>query len=70
MEFPTPTGIEAKKLEDGDILEMDKEGFDASSSTIKNFTETCVCYKECMPKEAKESSSACKSYLERGGEHK
>eukprot|EP00957_Ditylum_brightwellii_P098802 7526850-Ditylum_brightwellii.AAC.2 len=48
MEFSTPTGIEAKKLEDEEILEMlenriptswtfqmDKEGFDASSSRLK-----------------------------------
>eukprot|EP00957_Ditylum_brightwellii_P163061 12416721-Ditylum_brightwellii.AAC.1 len=83
MEFPTPTGIDAKKPEDEEILEvlengistswkfqMDKEGFDTSSSTINIFTEICVHYKECKPKKTKESSAACESYFERGGKHK
>eukprot|EP00957_Ditylum_brightwellii_P024400 1842166-Ditylum_brightwellii.AAC.1 len=82
-EFPTLTGIEANKLEDEEILDvlenriptfwlfqMDKEGFDASSSTIKRFMETCVCYEEYKPKETKENSAACKSHSERGGKHK
>eukprot|EP00957_Ditylum_brightwellii_P052027 3946498-Ditylum_brightwellii.AAC.1 len=46
---------------------MDKEGFDMSSSMIKKFMETCVCYKECKLKEIKESSTACKSHSKRGG---
>eukprot|EP00957_Ditylum_brightwellii_P015028 1133725-Ditylum_brightwellii.AAC.2 len=33
--FAKPAGIEAKKLEDEEILEMDTEVFNASSSTIK-----------------------------------
>eukprot|EP00957_Ditylum_brightwellii_P061227 4646148-Ditylum_brightwellii.AAC.1 len=70
-EFPKPTGIVTKKLEDEEIVEglknriptswkfqMEKEGFGASSSTIKNFMETCVCYEEYKPKETKESNTA------------
>eukprot|EP00957_Ditylum_brightwellii_P197295 15031269-Ditylum_brightwellii.AAC.1 len=34
------------------------------------FMETCVCYKECKPKETKESSAACKSPFKSGGAHK
>eukprot|EP00957_Ditylum_brightwellii_P150667 11471848-Ditylum_brightwellii.AAC.1 len=54
MEFPTPTEIEARKLETEGILEVlengiptslkfqiDKEGFNANSSTFKDFTKTC-----------------------------
>eukprot|EP00957_Ditylum_brightwellii_P179387 13665598-Ditylum_brightwellii.AAC.2 len=61
--FSMPAGVEAKKLEQEELLEvlenripilwkfqMNKEGFDASSSTLKYFTKTCVCYKECKPK--------------------
>eukprot|EP00957_Ditylum_brightwellii_P154859 11786197-Ditylum_brightwellii.AAC.1 len=83
MEFPMPTGIEAKKLEDKEISEllengsptswkfqMDKEGFGVSSSMIKKIMETCVCYKECKPKEIKKSSTACKSHSMRGGKGK
>eukprot|EP00957_Ditylum_brightwellii_P133247 10160102-Ditylum_brightwellii.AAC.1 len=70
MEFPMPTGIVTKKLEDEKILEMDEGDFDASSSTIKKFTETCVCYKGYEPKAAKESSTACKSHSKRGGKRK
>eukprot|EP00957_Ditylum_brightwellii_P070270 5337974-Ditylum_brightwellii.AAC.1 len=83
MEFPMPAGIAAKKLEDEKILEvlenristswkfqMDKEGFDMSSSTIKQFTETCVCYEECKPKKTNENSAAHESYREKGGKRK
>eukprot|EP00957_Ditylum_brightwellii_P175409 13353330-Ditylum_brightwellii.AAC.1 len=83
MEFPTPTGIKTKKIEDKDILEvlenriptswkfhMDKEGFDASSSMIKKCMKICVCYKECKPKETKENSTACKSHSKRGEKRK
>eukprot|EP00957_Ditylum_brightwellii_P081066 6165876-Ditylum_brightwellii.AAC.1 len=82
-EFPTPTEIVAKKLEDEEILEvwengiptswkfqMDKEGFNMSSSMIKKFTKTCVCYKEWEPKETKKSSAACESHSEGGGKRK
>eukprot|EP00957_Ditylum_brightwellii_P166140 12648785-Ditylum_brightwellii.AAC.2 len=80
IEFPTPTGIKARKLEMEEILEvlengiptswkfqMDKEGFDTSSSMLKEFMETCVCYKECKPKAAKETSTAHMSHSKRGG---
>eukprot|EP00957_Ditylum_brightwellii_P023735 1790726-Ditylum_brightwellii.AAC.1 len=63
MEFSTTTGIEIRKLEMEEILEvlengiptswkfqMDKECFEASSSTLKEFMETCVHYKEYRPK--------------------
>eukprot|EP00957_Ditylum_brightwellii_P163935 12481080-Ditylum_brightwellii.AAC.1 len=83
MEFPAPTGIEARKLELEELLEvlengipttwkfqMDKEGFTASSSMLKEFMETCVCYKECKPKASEKTSAACKSHSERGGKHK
>eukprot|EP00957_Ditylum_brightwellii_P105288 8026230-Ditylum_brightwellii.AAC.1 len=82
MEFPIPTGVEAKKLEQEELLEvlengiptlwrfqMDKEGFDVSSSTFKEFTKTCVCYKDCKPKVTEKTSAACKSHSERGGKH-
>eukprot|EP00957_Ditylum_brightwellii_P171317 13041522-Ditylum_brightwellii.AAC.1 len=62
-ELPMPARVEAKKLEQEELLEVlenkiptswnfqiDKEGFDASSSTLKDFTKLCVCYKECEPK--------------------
>eukprot|EP00957_Ditylum_brightwellii_P053387 4046333-Ditylum_brightwellii.AAC.1 len=69
-EFPMSAGIAAKKLEDEEILEMDKEDFDTSSSTIKKFTETCVCYEECRPTKSKESSVVHESYSKRGGKRK
>eukprot|EP00957_Ditylum_brightwellii_P199251 15188633-Ditylum_brightwellii.AAC.1 len=82
-ELPTPTGVETKKLEQEELLEvlenripatwkykMDKEGFNASSSMLKEFTKTCVCYKECEPKGAEKTSTACKSHSERGGKRK
>eukprot|EP00957_Ditylum_brightwellii_P103476 7884518-Ditylum_brightwellii.AAC.1 len=82
-EFPTPTGVEAKKLEPKELLEvlenripttwkfqMDKEGFDASSSTLKDFMETCIRYEVCKPKVTKKTSAACKIPSERGGKCK
>eukprot|EP00957_Ditylum_brightwellii_P181540 13828186-Ditylum_brightwellii.AAC.1 len=78
MEFPTPVGVKTKKLEQEELPEvleniiptlwtfqMDKEGFNASSSAVKDFTETCVCSKECRPKMIEKTSAACKSYSER-----
>eukprot|EP00957_Ditylum_brightwellii_P034270 2598870-Ditylum_brightwellii.AAC.1 len=49
---------------------MDKEGFNANSSTLKEFMETCACYEECKLKAAKESSAACKRHSKRGGKCK
>eukprot|EP00957_Ditylum_brightwellii_P160081 12186157-Ditylum_brightwellii.AAC.1 len=49
---------------------MDKEGFDASSSMIKKFTETYVCYKDCKLKGSEKTSTACKSHSDRGGKCK
>eukprot|EP00957_Ditylum_brightwellii_P166403 12666995-Ditylum_brightwellii.AAC.1 len=46
---------------------MDKESFDASSSTLKEFTETCVCYKEYKPKASEKTSAAHKIHSKRGG---
>eukprot|EP00957_Ditylum_brightwellii_P163824 12471755-Ditylum_brightwellii.AAC.1 len=57
--FPVQDGVTAKKiarkefvdiLEDGVPyqwkLEFDKEGFDSSSSTLKEFLDMCVCLEE------------------------
>eukprot|EP00957_Ditylum_brightwellii_P154017 11722575-Ditylum_brightwellii.AAC.1 len=62
MEFPMSAGVKARKLEREELLEvlengiptlwnfqMDKKGFDTSSSTLKDFTKICVHYKECEP---------------------
>eukprot|EP00957_Ditylum_brightwellii_P065673 4980512-Ditylum_brightwellii.AAC.1 len=49
---------------------MDKEGFDVSSSMLKEFMETCVCYEECKPKVSKKTRAAHKSHSKRGGKHK
>eukprot|EP00957_Ditylum_brightwellii_P185293 14109206-Ditylum_brightwellii.AAC.1 len=49
---------------------MDKEGFNASSSTIKEFTKTCVCYKECEPKMQEKQSAAHRRHSEREGKCK
>eukprot|EP00957_Ditylum_brightwellii_P169554 12905386-Ditylum_brightwellii.AAC.1 len=78
-----PTGIEARELEQEELLEvlengipilwkfqMDKEGFDASSSTLKELTETCVHYKECKPKMTEKKSTALKSHSEKEGKRK
>eukprot|EP00957_Ditylum_brightwellii_P081284 6183228-Ditylum_brightwellii.AAC.1 len=83
VEFLMPTGVEARKLEQEELLEvlenripiswkfqMDKEGFNMSSSTLKEFTKTCVCYKECKLKVTKKISAACKSHSKRGGKCK
>ena len=76
MEFPTPTGVKARKLEPEELLDvlengipttwtfqMDKERFQCKLQHAQFFMETCVCYKECKPKETKESSAAHKSYI-------
>eukprot|EP00957_Ditylum_brightwellii_P091329 6954173-Ditylum_brightwellii.AAC.1 len=57
-EFLAPTGIKARRLKMEEILKVlengiptswkfqtDKDGFDASSSMLKDFMETCICYK-------------------------
>eukprot|EP00957_Ditylum_brightwellii_P040042 3030333-Ditylum_brightwellii.AAC.2 len=82
-EFPMPMGVKAKKLEQEELLEVlenriptswtfqtDKEGFDASSSTLKDFTKTCVYYEECEPKMMKKKSAAHKSHSKREGKRK
>eukprot|EP00957_Ditylum_brightwellii_P037775 2856908-Ditylum_brightwellii.AAC.1 len=82
-EFPTSTDIEARKLEQEELLEflenriptswkfqMDKEGFNKSSSRLKEFTKTCVYYKECKPKVMETTNTACKSHSKRGGKCK
>eukprot|EP00957_Ditylum_brightwellii_P039096 2955385-Ditylum_brightwellii.AAC.1 len=82
-EFPTPMGVKAKKLDQEELLEvlgnriptlwkfqMDKEGFNASSSTFKDFTKTCAHYKECKPKITKKKSVGHKSHSEIEGKHK
>eukprot|EP00957_Ditylum_brightwellii_P181974 13863749-Ditylum_brightwellii.AAC.1 len=46
---------------------MDKEGFDMSSSMLKDFTDTNVHYKECKLKASEKTSTACKSHSKRGG---
>eukprot|EP00957_Ditylum_brightwellii_P112590 8582656-Ditylum_brightwellii.AAC.1 len=51
-------------------FQMNKEGFDASSSTIKGLIKTCMCYKECEPAIPEMLVVACKSLLEREGKHK
>eukprot|EP00957_Ditylum_brightwellii_P121462 9263582-Ditylum_brightwellii.AAC.1 len=49
---------------------MDKEGFNASSSMLKEFIKTSVRYKECKPKVMEKTSAAHKSHFERGGKCK
>eukprot|EP00957_Ditylum_brightwellii_P098028 7466997-Ditylum_brightwellii.AAC.1 len=49
---------------------MDKEGFDASSSMLKDFMEICVRYKESKPKASEKTNTACKSHSKRGGKRK
>eukprot|EP00957_Ditylum_brightwellii_P210961 15365608-Ditylum_brightwellii.AAC.1 len=81
--FPISVGLKARKLEQEELLEvlengiptlwkfqMDKEGFNASSSTLKGFTKTCVHYKECKPKMTEKTSAAHKSHSEREVKHK
>eukprot|EP00957_Ditylum_brightwellii_P099379 7569918-Ditylum_brightwellii.AAC.1 len=46
---------------------MDKEDFDASSSTIKKFAETCVCYEECKPKRPRKAAQLVKATLREKG---
>eukprot|EP00957_Ditylum_brightwellii_P035988 2726637-Ditylum_brightwellii.AAC.1 len=75
-----PTGVEATALEQEELLEVlenriptiwkfqvDKEGFNSSSSTLKDLTETCAHFEECKPKVTEKTSAACKSHSERGG---
>eukprot|EP00957_Ditylum_brightwellii_P064361 4884931-Ditylum_brightwellii.AAC.1 len=82
-EFPMHTGVEAKKLEQEELLEvlenripitwrfkMDKEGFGVSSSTLKDFTKTYIHYKECKLKVTEKTNTAHKSHSERGGKRK
>eukprot|EP00957_Ditylum_brightwellii_P018625 1399020-Ditylum_brightwellii.AAC.1 len=79
-EFPMPVGIVVKEQEDEAILEvlengistswkfqMDKEGFNASSSAIRKFTETCVYYKECMLKRPRKAAQFVKATLREEG---
>eukprot|EP00957_Ditylum_brightwellii_P206139 15346994-Ditylum_brightwellii.AAC.1 len=49
---------------------MEQEGFDACSSTIKVFTETCIRYQECKPKMPEKQSAAHRSHSEREGKCK
>eukprot|EP00957_Ditylum_brightwellii_P142754 10877984-Ditylum_brightwellii.AAC.1 len=49
---------------------MNEEGFNASSSMLKDFTETCVHYKECKTKGKEKTSATCKSHSKRGQKHK
>eukprot|EP00957_Ditylum_brightwellii_P126900 9673443-Ditylum_brightwellii.AAC.1 len=51
-------------------FQMDKEGFDASSSTIKEFTEMCVQYKECESAMQEKLAITHKSPLEMEGKCK
>eukprot|EP00957_Ditylum_brightwellii_P197088 15014938-Ditylum_brightwellii.AAC.1 len=82
-DFLTPMGVKARKLEQEELLgvlenriptswtfQMDKEDFDASSSTLKEFTEICVHYKECKLKMTEKKNTACKSHSEKKGKHK
>eukprot|EP00957_Ditylum_brightwellii_P042363 3207548-Ditylum_brightwellii.AAC.1 len=83
MEFPTSTGVKARKSEQEELLEvveqgiptlwtfqMEKEGMDASSSILKYFTKTYAPYKKCKPKMAEKKSVACKRHSEREGKCK
>eukprot|EP00957_Ditylum_brightwellii_P101919 7768142-Ditylum_brightwellii.AAC.2 len=49
---------------------MDKEVLNANSSALKDFTKTCVYYKECTPKMVEKTSTACKSHFKIEGKHK
>eukprot|EP00957_Ditylum_brightwellii_P162660 12386501-Ditylum_brightwellii.AAC.1 len=82
-EFHTPTRVEARKLEPKELLEvlkngipttwkfqMDKEGFNVSSSMLKEFMETCVCYNKCKANTSEKTSTACKSHSKRRGDRK
>eukprot|EP00957_Ditylum_brightwellii_P209096 15360290-Ditylum_brightwellii.AAC.1 len=78
MEFPLPPRVVPRKLDQEKLLEvlkneiltlwkfqMDKEGFDASSITAKEFTEMCVWCKKCEPEMQDKLATTFKSPLER-----
>eukprot|EP00957_Ditylum_brightwellii_P131205 10007188-Ditylum_brightwellii.AAC.1 len=79
MEFPISPVVKPRKMDWENILkvleknptswkfQMDKEGFDASFSTIKDLTKICVCYKEYKPVIPEMLFAACKSPSEREG---
>eukprot|EP00957_Ditylum_brightwellii_P034169 2589328-Ditylum_brightwellii.AAC.1 len=48
---------------------MDKEGFNRSSSTLKDFTKTFIHQKECKPKRTEVTRTACKSHSKIEGTH-
>eukprot|EP00957_Ditylum_brightwellii_P054343 4117804-Ditylum_brightwellii.AAC.1 len=51
-------------------FQMDEEGFNASSSIIKEFTEMCIHYKECKPVMPEKLSTAHRNHSEREGKYK
>eukprot|EP00957_Ditylum_brightwellii_P166206 12652917-Ditylum_brightwellii.AAC.3 len=78
-----PPKVAPKKLDPEELLEvlkkiiptlwkfqMDKEGVNASSSTVKEFTKMCVWYKEREPAMLEKLALTCKSPLEREGKPK
>eukprot|EP00957_Ditylum_brightwellii_P067199 5100291-Ditylum_brightwellii.AAC.1 len=73
-ESPAPARFKARKLEQEELLEVlenriptswifqiDKEGFNASSSTLKDFTKICAHYKELKPKITEKTNADYKS---------
>eukprot|EP00957_Ditylum_brightwellii_P020424 1539947-Ditylum_brightwellii.AAC.1 len=73
-EFPMSPGVVPRKMDQEEMLEvldngiltggefqMDKEGFDSSSGTIRYFIKTCVYYEKCDPTMPETKVAACKS---------
>eukprot|EP00957_Ditylum_brightwellii_P058502 4436295-Ditylum_brightwellii.AAC.1 len=82
-EFPMLSRVKAKKMDQEEILEvleigiptswkfqMDKEGVDKSSSTVKEFTKICICYKECKPVIPEKQNLSYMSHSEKEGKFK
>eukprot|EP00957_Ditylum_brightwellii_P091202 6943535-Ditylum_brightwellii.AAC.2 len=83
LEFPMPPRIEPRKTDQDEILEvlengiptlwkfqMDEGGFNASSSTITEFTKMCICKKEWELAIPEMLVAAHKSPFEREGKYK
>eukprot|EP00957_Ditylum_brightwellii_P011192 847512-Ditylum_brightwellii.AAC.1 len=82
-EFPTPTGIEAKKLEDEEILEflenriptswkfqIYKEGFNANSSTIKKLQKPVFAARNVSQKKLRRATHLVRATLREEGSAK
>eukprot|EP00957_Ditylum_brightwellii_P119020 9078074-Ditylum_brightwellii.AAC.1 len=67
MDFEEIPEVLEKRTPTSWRFQIDREDFNASSSTIKEFIEICVCYKECKPTMHVMLVAAFKSPLKREG---